>query len=63
MIFVTTLPHPRSPQMERTTFVCYSCNQTRSYTLSAPMAQAYKQAAAIPADNQPPDNQAAIPAG
>ncbi len=49
--------------MERTTFVCYGCNQTRSYTLSSPMAQAYKQAAAVPADTQPADNRAAIPAG
>ena len=38
--------------MQRTTFVCYGCNQTRSYTLSSPMAEAYKQAAAAPADNQ-----------
>ncbi len=49
MMFVTTLPHPRAPQMQRTTFVCYGCNQTRSYSLSSTMAEAYKQAA-IPAD-------------
>ncbi len=35
--------------MQRTTFVCYGCNQTRSYSLSSTMAEAYKQAA-IPAD-------------
>jgi hypothetical protein len=46
MIYVTSLPHPRSPQMQRTTFVCYACNQTRSYTLSAAMAAAYAQACA-----------------
>ena len=43
MIFVTTLPHPRSPQMQKTTFVCYGCNQTRSYSLSLTMAQAYER--------------------
>jgi hypothetical protein len=41
MIFVTTLPHPKAPEMQRTTFVCYVCNQTRSYALSADMANAY----------------------
>jgi len=45
MIFVATLPHPKAPQMQRTTFVCYSCNQTRSYSLSLAMAQAYQQVA------------------
>ena len=45
MIFVTSLPHPRSAQMQRTTFVCYRCNQTRSYSLSTPMAKAYEAAA------------------
>jgi len=43
MIFVTTLPHPRSAQMHKTTFVCYGCNQTRNYTLSSEMAAAYQQ--------------------
>jgi len=45
MIFVTTLPHPKAPEMQRTTFVCYGCNQTRSYSLSPAMAQAYELAA------------------
>lgn len=45
MIFVTTLPHPKAPAMQRTTFVCYGCNQTRSYSLTREMAQAYEQAA------------------
>jgi hypothetical protein len=64
MIFVATLPHPRSPQMQRTTFVCYGCNQTRSYSLSTPMAEAHKQAAAAAADHAaiPADKPAAIPA-
>lgn len=42
MIFATSLPHPRAPAtMRRTTFVCYGCNQTRSYSLSVDMADAY----------------------
>jgi hypothetical protein len=47
MIYITSLPHPRAPEiMQRTTFVCYACNQTRSYSLSAAMAQAYAAASA-----------------
>ena len=41
MIYVTSLPHPHAPTMRRTTFVCYGCNQTRSYSLSGDMAKAY----------------------
>jgi hypothetical protein len=41
MIYVTAVPHPKAPQMQRTTFVCYPRNQTRSYMLSAEMAHAY----------------------
>ena len=41
MAYVTAVPHPKAPQMQRTTFVCYPCNQTRSYMLSAAMAHAY----------------------
>jgi hypothetical protein len=41
MIYVTTMPHPKAPAMQRTTFACYGCNQTRSYTLSATMAETY----------------------
>jgi RNase P subunit RPR2 len=42
MIYVTSLPHPRAPEkMKRTTFVCRACNQTRSYSLSISMAEAY----------------------
>jgi RNase P subunit RPR2 len=47
MIYVTSLPHPRSPEkMMRTTFVCRACNQTRSYSLSISMAEAYATAPA-----------------
>jgi hypothetical protein len=41
MIFVAALPHPKSPAMRKTTFVCYGCNQTRNYALSEEMANAY----------------------
>jgi hypothetical protein len=41
MIFVAALPHPKSPTMRKTTFVCYGCNQTRNYALSEEMANAY----------------------
>jgi hypothetical protein len=41
MIYVTHLPHRLAPQMQQTTFVCYTCNQTRSYALSMEMAAAY----------------------
>jgi hypothetical protein len=41
MIYVASLPHPKSPTMRKTTFVCYTCNQTRSYALSEEMASAY----------------------
>ena len=33
MTFVTVTPHPVVPDMQRTTFVCYVCNQTRTYML------------------------------
>jgi RNase P subunit RPR2 len=41
LIYVTAVPHRHSPDMHRTTFICYGCNQTRSYTLSAAMADGY----------------------
>jgi hypothetical protein len=44
MIFVTAMPHPTARQMRRTTFVCYTCRQTRSYMLSLLMADAYAAA-------------------
>jgi len=44
MIFVTAMPHPTARQMRRTTFVCYTCHQTRNYMLSSLMADAYAAA-------------------
>jgi hypothetical protein len=41
MSYVTAMPHPTARQMRRTTFVCYTCGQTRNYMLSALMADAY----------------------
>jgi hypothetical protein len=32
---VAVTPHPLIPQMRRHTFVCYTCNQTRTYMLPA----------------------------
>jgi hypothetical protein len=46
MLYVTAMPHPKTPQMQRTTFVCRGCNQTRTYMLSAEMADAYAAASA-----------------
>jgi transposase-like protein len=51
LIYVTSVPHPRSPAMQRTTFVCYPCNRTWSYALAPEMAEAY---AASNADNGTP---------
>jgi DNA-directed RNA polymerase subunit M/transcription elongation factor TFIIS len=45
LLYVTSIPHPRAPEMQRTTFVCYPCNRTWSYALSPPMAEAYAAAA------------------
>jgi hypothetical protein len=41
LVFVTCLPHPRSPQMRKTTFVCYPCNRTWTYSLATEMAALY----------------------
>ncbi len=41
MIYVTHLPHAHARQMQRTTFVCYTCKQTRNYVLTLEMAAAY----------------------
>jgi hypothetical protein len=35
MTHVAVTPHPVVPQMQRNTFVCYGCNQTRTYMLPA----------------------------
>jgi transposase-like protein len=41
MTYVAAVPHRAGPHMRRTTFVCYTCNQTRSYMLPAEMADSY----------------------
>jgi len=41
MSYVTAIPHMANTQMLRTTFVCYHCNQTKTYMLSAAMAKSY----------------------
>ncbi len=51
MIYVTAIPHQKAPWMQRTTFVCRACNQTRAYMLSAAMAETYATANASPATN------------
>lgn len=48
MIYVTALPHPHAPEMRRTVFLCAPCNQTRNYSLSIAMAEAYAVACAPP---------------
>ena len=58
MVYVTALPHPTARHMRRTTFVCYTCHQTRGYMLSALMADAYAAASrsdakAIPQNTDP----------
>jgi hypothetical protein len=44
MVYVTAMPHPTARHMRRTTFVCYTCRQTRTYMLSTLMADAYAAA-------------------
>lgn len=46
MVYVTAIPHRG---MQRTTFVCYTCKQTRSYILSAAMAEGYAAGATVAA--------------
>lgn len=46
MVYVTAMPHPKAPEMQRATFACYVCNQTRSYSLSPAMTEAYAAACA-----------------
>ena len=50
MVFVTALPHPQAPKMRRTVFLCAPCNQTRNYSLSAAMAEAYAALFAPPSE-------------
>lgn len=40
MVHVAVTPHPIVPGMQRNTFVCYGCNQTRTYMLPAASAEA-----------------------
>ncbi len=47
MTHVAVTPHPVVTHMQRNTFVCYGCNQTRTYMLPVPDAGAV--AAAAPA--------------
>ena len=42
--YVTAMAHQTARHMRRTTFVCYTCHQTRSYVLSSLMADAYAAA-------------------
>jgi hypothetical protein len=35
MVDVVVTPHPIVPRMKRHTFVCYVCNQTRTYMLAS----------------------------
>jgi hypothetical protein len=62
LIYVTSVPHPKSPAMQRTTFVCRPCNRTWSYTLAPAMAEAYAAVAAPPlspeGSNDSPDQAA-----
>ena len=44
MVYVTSIPQH---EMQRTTFVCYTCRQTRSYVLSPAMAEAYAAVGSI----------------
>jgi len=48
LLYVTSVPHPKAPEMQRTTFVCYSCNRTWSYALAPAMAEAYAAASILP---------------
>ncbi len=42
MAFVAALPHPQSPLMLKTTFLCQPCNRTWTYSLSPEMAERYQ---------------------
>jgi len=54
LIYVTSVPHPKSPAMQRTTFVCYPCNRTWSYALAPAMAEAYAASNAPPLSDPDP---------
>jgi hypothetical protein len=44
MIYVTAMRHPTAHNMQRTTFVCFTCNQTRTYMLPVAAAGDYVSA-------------------
>jgi hypothetical protein len=50
MVYVTALPHPIASEMRRTVFLCSPCNQTRNYSLSVAMAEAYAALFAPPSE-------------
>ncbi len=58
MVYVTALPHPYAPEMRRTVFLCSPCNQTRNYSLSAAMAEAYAALFAPPSEPATPMREA-----
>ncbi len=58
MVYVTALPHPYAPEMRRTVFLCSPCNQTRNYSLSAAMAEAYAALFAPPSEPDAPMREA-----
>ena len=50
---VAVTPHPMVPGMQRNTFVCYRCNETRTYMLPTTAAET--------AANWPPADEAGFP--
>jgi hypothetical protein len=58
MIYVTSIPF-RS--MHRTTFVCYSCRQTKTYVLPLSMAEAYAAGGGSNASADKFSNASALP--
>jgi transposase-like protein len=48
---VAVTPHPVVPGMQRSTYVCHDCNQTRTYMLPVVMDDAAIDAAAPTAVN------------
>jgi hypothetical protein len=47
LLYVAALPHPKAPQMRKTTFVCYPCNRTWTYPLAAEVAGRYEAEALL----------------
>ncbi len=42
MLYVTSVPHPASPDMRKITFACLPCNRTWAYVLAAELAAQYE---------------------